>query len=120
MLLGERLRRIREARGMTQSDLHSLTGIVPFHISRVERGHTLPTLETIQKLADALKVPVWNLFYEEEGQTEALFPPRFEGGYGSYRKQARAIQQLRLALSKMRPRERRILLIIAKAMLKEK
>jgi transcriptional regulator with XRE-family HTH domain len=104
---------------MTQSELHSLTGIVPFHISRVERGHTLPTLQTIEWLADALKVPVWNLFYEE-GQTEARFPPSFEGGYGSYRKQARAIQQSRVALSKMRPRERRILLIVAKAMLKGK
>jgi len=120
MLLGERLRRVREARGMTQSDVHLLTDILPIHISRIERGNTLPTLETIERLAVALEVPVWSLFYHAHGQTEALFPVRLAGGYGSFRKQAREIQQLRVALSKMVPRERKILLATAKAMLREK
>ena len=120
MLLGEILRRIREARGMTQSDIHSLTGILPIHVSRFERGITLPTLVTIERLADALNVPVWALFYEEDGRTPPVLPPRLEDGFGNFHKSERALQQLRLLLSKMTSRNRKLLLMVADAMQREK
>jgi transcriptional regulator with XRE-family HTH domain len=119
MLLGERLRRIRQWRDMTQGDLYRLTGILPIRISTIERGNTMPTIATVERLSTALRVPLWKIFYEERVGGSS-FPPRSAGGYGSHRKQARAIEQLRVALSKMIPRERRILLATARAMLREK
>ncbi|PYV07357.1 MAG: hypothetical protein DMG26_00370 [Acidobacteria bacterium] len=34
------------------------------HISRVENGHTVPTLETLERLASVLDIPLYQLFYE--------------------------------------------------------
>lgn len=49
MLIGQRLRDIREAKNLSQSDIERATGLVRPYISRVENGHTVPSIETLEK-----------------------------------------------------------------------
>lgn len=67
MDIGERLRQLREDRGFSQSDMEKRTGLLRAYISRVENGHTVPSLETLERLANALEVPLYQLSYEGGG-----------------------------------------------------
>ena len=58
MLLAHRLRAIREAKNLSQGDIEERTGLLRPYISRVENGHTVPSIETLEKLARALEVPL--------------------------------------------------------------
>ena len=64
MVIGRRLRILREERDLSQGDIEARTGLLRCYISRVENGHTVPSIETLKKLAGALEVPLYQLFYE--------------------------------------------------------
>jgi len=66
VLIGGRLCTLRKQRGFSQGDLETATGLMRSYISRVERGHTVPSIETLERLAGALGVPLYQLFYEGE------------------------------------------------------
>jgi transcriptional regulator with XRE-family HTH domain len=53
---GERLKEVRESRGLSQTDLEQLTGISNMQISRYESGKSEPTPEVIVKLANNLSI----------------------------------------------------------------
>ena len=55
-----------QAEGFSQGDLERASGLVRSYISRVERGHTVPSIETLERFAAALGVPLYQLFYEGE------------------------------------------------------
>ncbi len=63
MSIGMRLRQLREEKGLSQGDIESATGLLRCYISRVENGHTVPSLETLERFAAALDVPLYQLFY---------------------------------------------------------
>jgi len=63
-MIGERLRRFREQQGPSLRDIEESTGLLTCYISRVENGHTVPTLETLERLASVLDIPLYQLFYE--------------------------------------------------------
>lgn len=64
MVIGRRLRTLREEKNLSQGDIEKRTGLLRCYISRVENGHTVPSLETLERLAAALEVPLYQLFYE--------------------------------------------------------
>src|SRR6516162_4191149 len=66
MLIGERLRQLREEKNFSQGDVEKATGLLRCYISRVEHGHTVPSLGTLERFAAALDVPLYRLFYTEE------------------------------------------------------
>jgi transcriptional regulator with XRE-family HTH domain len=66
MVIGTRLRALREERELSQGDIEKRTGLLRCYISRVENGHTVPSIETLEKLAAALEIPLYQLFYEGE------------------------------------------------------
>jgi len=66
MYIGTRLRQLREERGMSQGDIENTTGLLRCYISRVENGHTVPSLETLERFAGALGVPLYQLFFAGE------------------------------------------------------
>ena len=70
MLIGERIRELREQNGLSQGDIERTSGLLRAYISRVEHGHAVPSLETLEKFAAALDVPLYKLFYTGED------PPR--------------------------------------------
>jgi transcriptional regulator with XRE-family HTH domain len=71
MVIAERLRALREAKNLSQGDIEKRTGLLRCYISRVENGHTVPSIETLEKLARAMEVPMYQLFYDGEQ------PPKF-------------------------------------------
>ena len=64
MIIGERLRALREEKQFSQGDIEKRTGLLRCYISRVEHGYTVPNVETLEKLARGLEVPIYQLFYE--------------------------------------------------------
>jgi transcriptional regulator with XRE-family HTH domain len=66
MLIGTRLRQLREQKHMSQGDIEERTGLLRCYVSRVENGHTVPSLETLERFAGVLDVPLYQLFYSEE------------------------------------------------------
>jgi transcriptional regulator with XRE-family HTH domain len=55
---------LREDRDLSQGDIEKRTGLLRCYISRVENGHTVPSIETLERLSGALEIPLYQLFYE--------------------------------------------------------
>lgn len=70
MNIGSRLRELRAAKGLSQGDIEKRTGLLRCYLSRVENGHTIPNLETLEKLAGAHDIKLYQLFFEGEGQPQ--------------------------------------------------
>jgi transcriptional regulator with XRE-family HTH domain len=66
MIIGDRLRALREQKNFSQGEIEKRTGLLRCYISRVENDHTVPAIETLEKFARALEVPMYQLFYEGE------------------------------------------------------
>ncbi len=66
MEIGERLRSIREAKGMTIYKLSQETGIAHNHISDLERGARKPSVETLRRLVVPLGITLSELFSDGE------------------------------------------------------
>ena len=67
MIIGDYLRELREAKKLSQEEVERRTGLPPCSIARIENGHTVPAVETLEKLARALGVQLHRLFYNGEG-----------------------------------------------------
>jgi len=66
MVIGNRLKELRESKELSQGDIEKRTGLFRCYISRVENGHTVPAVETLEKMARALEVPMYRLFHDGE------------------------------------------------------
>jgi len=117
MLIGERLRELREGKKFSQGEIEKRTGLLRCYISRVENGHTVPAIETLEKLARALEVPFYQLFYEGEKTPELpnLLKRKTanEIVWGSSGKQAVYLRNLIKCLSKADEADRKLLLAVA-------
>src|SRR5216117_2650793 len=76
MVILDRLRAIREKKDLSQGDIEKRTGLLRCYISRVEKGHTVPSIETLQKMDRALEVPMYQLFYHGETPPEIPLLPK--------------------------------------------
>jgi len=72
MVISDRLKTIREQKDLSQGDIEERTGLKRCYVSRVENGHTIPSIETLEKLACALEVPLYQFFYDGEAPPELL------------------------------------------------
>ena len=92
MIIGDRLRALREEKKLSQGDIEKRTGLLRCYISRVENGHTVPAIETLEKMARALEVPLYQLFYDGEEPPELPNLPKRrtadEIAWGSYRQRS--------------------------------
>lgn len=66
MIIGNRIRQLREQKGITRDDIEQSSGLDHSYITRIEQGRTVPPLEALERIADALSVPLYWLFYAEE------------------------------------------------------
>jgi transcriptional regulator with XRE-family HTH domain len=114
MVIGDRLRELREQKKLSQGDIEKRTGLLRCYISRVENGHTVPAIETLEKLARAFEVPMYQLFYDGDQ------PPKLpnlltrksseEIAWGSTGKDAKYLNKLRRLLGKTDEDGRKLLL----------
>jgi transcriptional regulator with XRE-family HTH domain len=71
MSIGKRIRQLRVQKGLSQGNIEETTGLLRCYISRVEQGYTVPSLETLERFAAGLDLPLYRFFYrgDEESST---------------------------------------------------
>jgi transcriptional regulator with XRE-family HTH domain len=119
MLIGERLRKLREEKKLSQGDIEKRTGLLRAYISRVEHGHTTPTIQTLEKIARALEVPLYRLFYESNKPPNVpnlLRKSPAATEWGSAGKDAKFMNKLRRLLGKIDEKNRMVILHMARKM----
>ncbi len=74
MNIGETIRNYRLQKGMSQGDIEKRTGLLRCYLSRVENGHTIPSLDTLSKIANAMELPLGQFFADHlsNGNTKNL------------------------------------------------
>lgn len=70
MTTGERLRKIRKAKKLTQTQLAEMAGIKQETISAIENGRNLPTMASVRLLANALNCQISDLMEGDDEKTE--------------------------------------------------
>src|SRR5467141_271879 len=97
MVIGDRLRALREGKQFSQGEVEKRTGLLRAYVSRVENGHTVPAVETLEKFARALEVPMYQLFYDGEEPPKLPNLPKRKTAYdilwGNSGKDARMLAQ---------------------------
>jgi transcriptional regulator with XRE-family HTH domain len=124
MIIGERLRALREEKKLSQGDIEKKTGLLRCYVSRVENGHTVPAVETLEKFARALEVPMYQLFYE--GEEPPKLPNLLKRKtsddilWGSSGKDAHVLAKFRRLFGRMKEGDRGLVLFMAQKMAKRK
>ena len=114
MVIGDRLRELREEKKLSQGHIEKRTGMLRCYVSRVENGHTVPSVETLEKFARALEVPVYQLFYD--GNKPAKAPAVFDKKavddnlWGSSGKDSKYLNKLRRLMGKATEDDRKLIL----------
>jgi transcriptional regulator with XRE-family HTH domain len=120
MLIGTRLRQLREQKQMSQGDIEERTGLLRCYVSRVENGHTVPSLETLERFAGVLDVPLYLLFYsgDEAPETPNLTPRKsleeMTSDNGDKGQDAQFLLRLKNLLTRLTEPDRDVLLSVAK------
>jgi transcriptional regulator with XRE-family HTH domain len=120
MVIGDRLRALREQKKLSQGDIEKRTGLIRCYISRVENNHTVPAIETLEKMAYAMEIPLYQLFYDGDKPPKAPDLPKqsFEDrtAWGNSGKNRRVLHRFRGLLSRMDGNDRKLLMFMAQKM----
>ena len=124
MVIGDRLRALRAEKKFSQGEIEKRTGLLRCYISRIECGQTVPAIQTLEKFARALEVPLYQLFYEGEE------PPKLTNltkrktaddiAWGSEGKDARWLYQFSRLLARTEETDRKLLMFMALKMARAK
>jgi transcriptional regulator with XRE-family HTH domain len=124
MIIGERLRELREQKRFSQGEIEKRTGLLRCYTSRVENGHTVPAVETLEKYARALEVPMYRLFYDGEEPPKLPHLPKRKTAddiaWGSKGKEARLLAKFCRLFSRMDQSQLGLLLSVAQKMARAK
>lgn len=114
LMIGERLRRIRESKNLSQGDIEKRTGLIRCYTSRVENGHTVPSIETLAKYAQALDIPLYQIFYDGEAAPKKIKGLDLDGEKLS-NSERREIESLGRKFTKLKERDKVLVrLLVAK------
>jgi transcriptional regulator with XRE-family HTH domain len=120
MVIGDRLRALREEKKFSQGDVEKRTGLLRCYISRVENGHTVPAVETLEKFARALEVPMYQLFYDGEEPPQLPNLPKRKSAddivWGSKGKDARMLAKFCRLFSQTNESDLQLLFFVAQKM----
>ncbi len=106
MDIGKRLRRLREAKRLSQGDIERRSGLMRSYVSRVEGGFTVPSVATLEKWAKALEVQPYQLLFQGKGRPIIAEVPKPSGLSRSARRWLRLFESAPRA-------ERKLLLTLA-------
>jgi transcriptional regulator with XRE-family HTH domain len=114
LMIGQRLRTIRESKSLSQGDIEKRTGMLRCYTSRVENGHTVPSIETLAKYAQALEIPLYQLFYDGEETPKKIKGVDLDGEKLSL-SERREIESLGRKFTKLKARDKGLVrLLVAK------
>jgi transcriptional regulator with XRE-family HTH domain len=118
MEIGRKLKKLREERSLSQGDVERKTGLLRCYTSRVENGYTVPSIDTLEKYARALEVPLYRFFTDEEAVKGLALTPKNGNGHdwGERGKERNELRLFAKALSKMNPRKQKLLFAMAQRM----
>ena len=111
--IGQRLKELRLKKGFSQGDIEKKTNLLRCYTSRCENGHTVPSLDTLQKFANALEIPLWQLFHE--GNEKVEFIPA-EKAKTFQKKDIKFMEQFAAFVPKLDERDRKLILASARQM----
>jgi transcriptional regulator with XRE-family HTH domain len=111
MQIGAKLCELRVAKNLSQGDIEKRTGLFLCYTSRVENGHTVPTIGTLEKYAHVLEVPLYRLFTDGESvKAPKLRQPKDDSSsWGARGEERDALQTLAKAFSRMDEQEQKLL-----------
>ena len=121
MIIGDRLRALREEKKLSQGDIQKRSGLLRPYISRVKNGHTIPAIETMEKFARALEVPLYQLFYDGPPKVPVILKRRSadDDTWGSSCRDAAYLSKLRRLLSRMDKGDRQLILQMVRKMARD-
>lgn len=124
MIVNDRLRQLREEKNLSQGDIEKRTGLLRCYISRVENGYTVPALETLEKMARALEIPLYQLFYDgdEPPKLPNLLKRKTSSdlAWGSTGRDSVYLHKLVKYLGKATDSDRKLLLAVAQKVARER
>ena len=105
--IGATIRSYRQQKGMSQGDIEKRTGLLRCYLSRVENGHTVPSLETLQKIAYALDLHLAQ-FFSDEVVSREMSPLRLS------EEEIRFLTQIQRYASRLSENDRKLLLAMVR------
>jgi transcriptional regulator with XRE-family HTH domain len=124
MIIGERLRALRAGKNLSQGDIEKKTGLLRCYVSRVENGHTVPSVETLEKMARALEIPMYKLFYDAEEPPKLPNLLKWKSAedilWGDSGKDASMLAKFCRLFGRMKEDDRNMLFFLARKMAKKK
>src|SRR3954470_2087842 len=112
MNIGETIRNFRLQKGMSQGDIEKRTGLLRCYLSRVENGHTIPSLDTLAKIASSMDLPLGQFFADsahENGGSARAVPQLTED-------EVRFLTQIRRYSPNLNESDRKLVLAMVKKM----
>jgi transcriptional regulator with XRE-family HTH domain len=116
MIIGERIRVLREEKKMTRGDVQERTGLQRTYIWRVENGYTIPAIETLEKFARGLDVPIYRFFYDGKGAPPLVAVTSDSGLWGGDGEEKKTLRRFQRCLGQMGESERSLLMYLAEEM----
>ena len=110
MNIGDTIRNFRLQKGMSQGDIEKRTGLLRCYLSRVENGHTIPSLDTLAKIASAMEVPLAQFFAGDHPDNGAKQLPQLSED------EMRFLTQIRRYSSSLNDSDRKLVLAMVKKM----
>ena len=112
MNIGETIRSFRLQRSMSQGDIEKRTGLLRCYLSRVENGHTIPSLDTLAKIAGAMDLALSQFFAEgsnSHGHSHKGLPQLSDD-------EVRFLSQMRRYSANLNDSDRKLVLAMVKKM----
>src|SRR5271156_3595589 len=116
MVIGDKLKALREEKNLSQGDIEKRTGLLRCYVSRVENGHTVPSVDTLEKLARAMEIPLYRLFTDDEHVKKPNIPADAIQSRAADSKQDSEFRTFAKYFSRMDDKDRRILFHMASKM----
>src|SRR5215831_13839058 len=110
MDIGVTIRNYRLQKGMSQGDIEKRTGLLRCYLSRVENGHTIPSLDTLAKIASAMDLPLSQFFSDSGNSNGAKGLPQLSED------EVRFLSQIRRYATSLNDSDRKLVLAMVKKM----
>jgi transcriptional regulator with XRE-family HTH domain len=110
MNIGDTIRNFRLQKGMSQGDIEKRTGLLRCYLSRVENGHTIPSLDTLAKIASAMDIALAQFFADSNGENGHKNLPHLS------EEEVRFLSQIRRYSSNLNDSDRKLVLAMVKKM----